>query len=70
LISARSWVDYAAGARGVEVDTGDAVVLTPVRSIFESLLRHFKPAPWEKRICAARATLAFSIGSGGVASTV
>ena len=50
LISPRNWVDYAAKARSVEVDAGEVVVLTPVRSIFESLLKYFKPFPWEKWI--------------------
>jgi uridine phosphorylase len=50
LLSPRDWINYAAKARGVEVDVGDMVVLTPIKNIFELLLKHFKPAPWEKWI--------------------
>jgi hypothetical protein len=35
LLSPRDWINYAAKARGVEVDVGDVVVLTPIKNIFE-----------------------------------
>jgi len=50
LLSPRDWINYAAKARGVEVDVGDVVVLTPIKNIFELLLKHFKPVPWGKWI--------------------
>jgi uridine phosphorylase len=50
LLNPRDWISYAAKVKNVEVDVGEVVVITPIRSIFESLLKHFKPEPWEKWI--------------------
>lgn len=50
LISPRDWIGYVAEAKGVEVNAGEVVVLTPIKKIFESLLKYFKPTPWEKWI--------------------